>query len=59
MAESWDRPYTREQGAFPAPWTHEHKYWPPVRRIDNAFGDRHGPAPNRHDHTNAHASRGN
>ncbi len=41
VAEHWDRPYTREQAAFPAPWTHEYKYWPPVRRIDNAFGDRH------------------
>ena len=33
-------PYTREQAAFPAPWTREHKFWPSVRRIDDAHGDR-------------------
>jgi len=36
----WDRPYSREQAAFPAPWLREHKFWPPVGRVDNAFGDR-------------------
>jgi glycine dehydrogenase len=40
-AESWAHPYTREQAAFPAPWTREHKFWPPVGRIDNVWGDRH------------------
>jgi glycine dehydrogenase len=40
LAADWDRPYTREQAAFPAPWTREHKYWPPVGRVDNAHGDR-------------------
>ena len=39
-ATEWDRPYTREQAAFPAPWLREHKYWPPVARVDNAYGDR-------------------
>jgi glycine dehydrogenase len=39
-AQDWDHPYSREQAAFPAPWTREHKYWPPVRRVDNAYGDR-------------------
>jgi glycine dehydrogenase len=39
-SENWDRPYTREQAAFPAPWTREHKFWPTVARIDNAYGDR-------------------
>lgn len=38
---SWDRPYSREQAAYPAPWTREYKFWPPVGRIDNAYGDRH------------------
>jgi len=38
--EAWDRPYTREQGAFPAPWVRERKFWPPVGRIDHAWGDR-------------------
>jgi glycine dehydrogenase len=36
----WDRPYTREQAAFPASWLRVHKYWPPVARVDNAYGDR-------------------
>jgi glycine dehydrogenase len=36
----WDRPYTRAQAAFPAPWTRNHKYWPPVSRVDNVYGDR-------------------
>ncbi len=37
----WDRPYTREQAAYPAPWTKQHKFWTSVGRIDNAYGDRH------------------
>ncbi|GAB4181405.1 MAG: aminomethyl-transferring glycine dehydrogenase [Coleofasciculaceae cyanobacterium] len=40
MAAQWNHPYSREQAAYPAPWTREHKFWPPVRRVDNAFGDR-------------------
>jgi glycine dehydrogenase len=39
-SENWDRPYSREQAAFPAPWTREHKFWPAVARIDNVYGDR-------------------
>jgi glycine dehydrogenase len=39
-SENWDRPYTREQAAFPASWTREHKFWPAVARIDNVYGDR-------------------
>jgi glycine dehydrogenase len=39
-ADKWDRPYPREQAAFPAPWTREHKFWPAVARIDNVYGDR-------------------
>ena len=39
-AENWDRPYSRDRAVFPAPWTREHKFWPPVARIDNVFGDR-------------------
>jgi glycine dehydrogenase len=39
-AEKWDRPYSREQAAFPAPWTRDHKFWPSVARIDNVHGDR-------------------
>jgi glycine dehydrogenase len=40
LSDSWDRPYSREQAAYPAPWTREHKFWPVVSRIDNAYGDR-------------------
>jgi glycine dehydrogenase len=40
MADDWSHPYTRQQAAFGAPWLTEHKYWPPVGRIDNAYGDR-------------------
>jgi glycine dehydrogenase len=40
-ATEWNHPYTREQAAFPAEWTRRHKYWPPVGRIDDAYGDRH------------------
>ena len=36
----WTHPYTREEAAFPAPWTREKKFWPHVARIDNAYGDR-------------------
>ena len=36
----WNHPYSREQAAYPAPWTKEHKFWPIVGRIDNAYGDR-------------------
>jgi glycine dehydrogenase len=38
-AESWDRAYPRETGAFPA-GPDPDKYWPPVGRIDQAYGDR-------------------
>ena len=40
LAENWDRPYARERAGFPTPATREHKVWPPVSRIDAAFGDR-------------------
>jgi glycine dehydrogenase len=39
-ADQWTHSYTRQRAAFPAPWTHEYKFWPAVGRIDNAFGDR-------------------
>jgi glycine dehydrogenase len=39
-ATEWDRPYSREQAAYPAPWLKEHKFWPAVARIDNTYGDR-------------------
>jgi glycine dehydrogenase len=36
----WDHPYSREQAAFPLQSLRTDRYWPPVRRIDSAFGDR-------------------
>ncbi len=39
-SDKWERPYSRQQAAFPAPWTREHKFWPAVGRIDNVYGDR-------------------
>ena len=39
-ADDWAHPYPRRQAAYPAPWLRDHKYWPPVGRIDNAYGDR-------------------
>jgi len=36
----WDRPYTRELGAFPLPALLQNKYWPAVGRVDNVYGDR-------------------
>jgi len=39
-ADKWDRPYTREQAAWPAKSLRAQKFWPPVNRIDNVFGDR-------------------
>ncbi len=39
-AESWDRPYSRQQAAFPLSDQRQNKFWPSVARIDNAFGDR-------------------
>jgi glycine dehydrogenase len=39
-ADVWDRPYSRQTAAFPAPWLKERKFWPAVARIDNVHGDR-------------------
>jgi glycine dehydrogenase len=38
--ETWNFPYTREQAAFPLEYIAENKFWPSVRRADDAFGDR-------------------
>ncbi len=40
MVEKWDLPYSREKAAFPMSWSEEIKYFPPVTRIDDAYGDR-------------------
>ena len=39
-ADEWTRPYSRQQAAYPAKWLRDHKFWPPVGRIDNVYGDR-------------------
>lgn len=40
LVKDWDRPYTREQGCFPPGAFRVDKYWPPVGRVDNVYGDR-------------------
>lgn len=40
LADEWTHAYSREQAAYPAAWTRDHKFWPTVRRVDNALGDR-------------------
>ncbi len=40
LTESWSHPYTREQAAYPLPWVKDNKYWPPVGRVDNVYGDK-------------------
>jgi glycine dehydrogenase len=40
LVQDWTHPYTREQAAFPLPGMAARKYWPPVARVDNAWGDR-------------------
>ena len=40
-AETWAHDYTRELAAFPLPGLKRQKYWPPVARVDNVYGDRH------------------
>ena len=39
-ADSWDFPYTREQAAYPLEYVSDNKFWPSVRRVDDAYGDR-------------------
>jgi glycine dehydrogenase len=39
-SDDWNHPYSREQAAFPAPWSRSHKFWPSVGRVENAYGDR-------------------
>ncbi len=39
-ANEWDFPYTRQQAAFPLEYIAENKFWPTVRRVDDAYGDR-------------------
>ncbi|APZ90573.1 aminomethyl-transferring glycine dehydrogenase [Fuerstiella marisgermanici] len=41
LSDDWQHSYSREQAAYPAPWLKDYKYWPPVSRVDNVYGDRH------------------
>ena len=41
LVADWDRAYSREQGCFPPGAFRVDKYWPPVGRVDNVYGDRH------------------
>ena len=41
VAPDWDRPYSKERAFFPLPGSREDKYWPPVARVDNVYGDRY------------------
>lgn len=40
-ADNWPYSYTRQEAAFPLNYVSENKFWPPVRRVDDAYGDRH------------------
>ncbi len=40
MTDDWKYPYTRREATFPLPWIEGNKFWPAVRRIDQAYGDR-------------------
>jgi glycine dehydrogenase len=40
LIDSWDRPYSREDAAYPVDSLRSGKYWSPVGRVDNAYGDR-------------------
>ncbi len=40
MADSWTHSYPRERAAYPLPYVAASKYWPPVKRVDNVYGDR-------------------
>ncbi|WP_420604223.1 aminomethyl-transferring glycine dehydrogenase [Flagellimonas sp.] len=38
--DTWEYPYSRQKAAFPLPYVSENKFWPTIRRTDEAFGDR-------------------
>jgi len=40
MDESWQRPYSKQEAAFPVAGLRDSKFWPAVNRIDNVYGDR-------------------
>jgi glycine dehydrogenase len=40
LADDWNHPYSREAAAYPVASLRDYKFWPPVARVDNAYGDR-------------------
>jgi glycine dehydrogenase len=40
LSDTWSKPYSREQAAYPVAYVRQNKYWPPVGRVDNVYGDR-------------------
>jgi glycine dehydrogenase len=40
ITDNWNHKYSREKAAYPLKWLHDHKFWVPVARADNAYGDR-------------------
>ena len=40
IKEDWQYPYSRQKAAFPTSYVLENKFWPSVRRVDDAYGDR-------------------
>ncbi len=40
VADEWHHAYSREKAAYPTPWVRENKFWIPVCRVDNGWGDR-------------------
>jgi glycine dehydrogenase len=39
-ANNWNHAYTREEAAYPVEWVRKNKYWPPIGRLDDTYGDR-------------------
>jgi glycine dehydrogenase len=39
-SDDWDYPYSRQEAAYPLPYLKDYKFWPPVARVDNTYGDR-------------------
>lgn len=40
LSDDWTMPYSRQQAAYPLPYVRDNKFWPSVRRVDSAYGDR-------------------
>lgn len=40
VSDNWNKPYSRQEAAYPLNWVRDNKFWPSVGRVDNAYGDR-------------------